>query len=139
MYINIATDMVVLARNTEYKPAWVNVSPQLKNPLGSPNDHFNDAATAMCGPGHYDKYPIFRVQVATNTLSDYYIRVWLWNTPTATHVDIPYKAFKEGSTYDMYLSKYTIVNGSGTEITGSDANFILVGHMCGSMPLNNLI
>ena len=138
MYINIATDLVVLARNVDYKPNWVNDAPLLHNPGGSPDDHLNDAASSRCGPGHYDKYPLFRVQVAKNSMSGYYVRLWLWNTPDLTHVDVPYLAFKEGSVYDMYVRKYTIVDGSGAEVTTQDANFILVGHKCSSMPINLL-
>lgn len=110
------------------------MSVNLKDPTGSPHDGTNDAASAMCGRGVWDKYPIFRIHVAKNSLSDYYIRLWLMNTPDASPVDVPFTAFLQGHTYDMWLKKYTIVNGSGTEITGSDASFILVGYYAASMP-----
>ena len=134
MYINIANNLVTMVRNTNYKPVWVNTSPQLKNSFGSPHDSGNDAADAMCGPGYYDQYPIFRIQVAKNTLSDYLIRLWLHSTAAASPIDIPYTAFTHGFTYDMYVAKYTIVNASGVEITDQDANFILIGHL-GVIPL----
>ena len=138
MYFNIATDVVVMVNGTDYKPQWVNDAPLLKNSVGSPYDTTNNAADSRCGVGHYDKMPIFKVQVGKNTLSTGYIRMWLWNTDDATHVDIPYTGFKEGSVYEMFVRKYTIVDGSGNPITGQDANFILVGHKTGAMPMNLL-
>lgn len=137
MYVNIAAGLVTMTRNTVYKPAWVNTSKQLKNPAaGSPPDYTNFSVDAMCGPGHWDKYPIFRILVAKNALSDYLIRFWLYNTPIASPVDIPYSAFVVGHTYDMFVNKYTIVDAGGNEITGSDANFILVGNLCSTMPID---
>ena len=138
MYFNIACDLVVMARNVDYKAGWVNDSPLLKDSTGSPHDSFNDAASARTGMGHYDKMPIFKVQVAKNSLSNYYVRLWLWNTPNASPVDVPYTAFKEGSVYEMFVRKYTIVDGSGVEQTAQDSNFILVGHKTGAMPMNLL-
>lgn len=135
--MNIAAGLVVMQRNAEYRPAWVNSSPLLKDPAaGSPPDHTNMAASSMCGPGRWDKLPIFRVQVAKNSLSGLYIRMWLYKTPVATPVDVPCEAFVLGHTYDMYVSKYTIVNGSGVEQTSQDANFILIGHYCDTMPID---
>jgi hypothetical protein len=136
MYFNIAAGLTPIVRNTSYKPVWVNTAPLLKNSTGSPHSYLNDAANAMCGSGHWDKYPIFRIHVAKNALSDYLVRLWLFKTPAASPVDVPFTAFTQGMTYDMYFDKYTIVDSGGTEITSQDGNFILVGHLCHAYPID---
>lgn len=136
MYFNIATGLVTLVRNTNYKPNWVNDSPQLKDPVSSPYPDFNMAASAMTGPGHWDKAPIFRIQVAKNALGTGLVRLWLFNTAELAPVDVPYLAFTQGLCYDMHVKKYTLVTAGGVEITDKDADFILVGHLCSAMPLN---
>ena len=134
MYINIATDLTVMARNTDYKPNWVNDAPLLQSNSGSPYNIYDDQANTRNGNGHYDNYPIFRIQIAKNSLSTGYVRLWLWNS--LTYTDVLYTAFKEGSTYDMYVCKYTLVDGSGNEITSQDANFVMVGYKGNTMPMN---
>lgn len=138
MYINISTGLVVMAPNTVYKPVWVNRSPLLKDPVSSPPDSTNQAASAMVGPGNWDKYPIFRVQVVKNSLSGliHYVRLWLFNTPDASPVDVPCAAFVVGQNYDMYINKYTIVDGSGVEQAAQFANFTLIGHYCNAYPID---
>jgi len=136
MYINISTDLVVMTPNTVYKPMWVNTSPLLKDHAGSPYDPINQAASAMVGPGHWDKYPIFRVQVAKNSLSNLFVRIWLFNTPDSSPIDVPCAAFLVGHNYDMHINKYTIVDGSGTEQSGQFTNFTLIGHYCNAFPID---
>ena len=126
MYTNVATGLTAMARNAEYKPVWVNDSNQLSA----------DMAANRCGPGHFNRFPIFRIHVAINALTTGFVRLWLYDTAVLTPVDIPYKAFKEGSTYDMHVSKYTLVNASGVEIVDKDADFVIFGHMANSLPMS---
>ena len=126
MYTNIATGLTAITRNTDYKPAWVNDSNQLSA----------DMAANRCGPGHFSRFPIFRIHVATNSLSTGLVRLWLYDTAANAPVDIPYTAFKEGQTYDMHVSKYTLVTSGGVEITDKDANFVIFGHTANSLPMS---
>lgn len=136
-YLNIAAGLVVMERNVDYKPTWVNDSPLLKDPVSSPVDYTNNAASAMCGNGHWSRAPIFRIHVAKNDLAGDYVRLWLYHTKELSPVDVPYSAFKEGSTYDMYVRKYTIVDSMGAEVSGSpDADFILIGYLVDAMPID---
>ena len=135
MYINIAANLVVMAQNTSYRPLWVNDAYGLKDHVNSPYDPINQAASSKCGPGHWDRAPIFAVQIVKNSLAAGYVRMWLFNTPALAPIDVPYSAFTAGNVYHMYVDKYTILDAGKTEINPC-TDFEMVGHLCYAYPLD---
>lgn len=136
MYINIAANLVVMTQNTSYRPTWVNSSVNLKDHVNLPYDPLNQAASSMCGPGHWDKAPIFAVQIAKNSLAAGYIRLWLFNTPTLTPIDVDTHAFVAGGVYHMYVDKYTVIAADGVTEIDPCADFQMIGHLCYAYPID---
>lgn len=135
MYINIAANLVVMTQNTNYRSVWVNDAHGLRDHTNSPYDPINQAASSMCGPGHWDKAPIFAVQIAKNSLGAGFVRLWLHNTPALAPIDVPYAAFVAGRVYHMYVDKYTVVDAGGAEVDAG-ATFQMIGHLCYAYPID---
>ncbi len=125
--VNSAARAKLLVRDIEYKPTWVSTSPRLKG----------EAATAQNGTGYYDQAPIYAIHIAQNDLTagTHFIRVWFYDSiDSDDYVDIDSGGFVLGEVYSIYLSKFSIVNASGTPVTNADDSYSFVGYQAKNMP-----
>ena len=132
MYNNAAYKLEQLVRGTSYKPVWVNTAPNLKDPTSGTT---NMAASSVNGSGYYDHRLISKILVVKNSMSNLFVRIYTVGS-SISYTDIPCAAFIVGNEFEILLDSYTIVDSGGSEQTGQDSNFILVGYLAKNIPLD---
>jgi hypothetical protein len=117
---------IILERNVDYRPHWVNTSPGLHGLQ----------ASAANGAGYYDQAPVHAMlmMLAPSAGTPTHIRLWFMGAADETdYVDIVIAAWSVGVVIEGYLWKYTIMDTATENAETRDE--IILGYKGKNMPL----